>query len=271
MRKLRQLGKTSKETWNALSKEDAMFYILTNKDKRGGAWNLHEFLDTGQNQWQRFKNLLSHYGLERVYSSKKGIAVDIGCGMGRVTLAMCKDFEQVIGVDVSEDMIEKANVNMSTLRVKNCEFLVNNGADLFGIPDQSVDFCFSYLTLQHCPSRKQVLYYISEFSRVLKVDGVALFQFRVASTWFIYFKFAIGRAGQKLWSSVFKQGIKDNHTTLDAVAGNWVPLTQAYRQVSGHFRTFYLVQTPVELYEHKFWDLGNEFERWKRSFWICIK
>jgi len=95
---------------------------------------------------------------------------------------MCRDFERVIGVDVSEQMIEKANINRSTLGIKNCEFLVNNGVDLSIIPDQSVDFCFSYLTLQHCPSGRQVLHYIREFSRVLKSDGVALFQFRVAPT-----------------------------------------------------------------------------------------
>ena len=68
VRRLRRLGKISRDTWDALAKEDAMFYILTAENKRGGERNLDEFLETGQRQWQQFKNLLSHYGLERVYS-----------------------------------------------------------------------------------------------------------------------------------------------------------------------------------------------------------
>lgn len=269
VKKLQRLGEISRDTWDTLAKEDAMFYILTAENKRGGEWNLDEFLETGQRQWQQFKNLLSHYGLERVYSSR-GRAIDLGCGTGRLVLAMYEDFAQVIGVDVSEHMIEKANINRSTLGVNNCEFVINNGVDLSSISDGSVDFCLSYLTLQHCPSGKQVLHYVREFSRVLKPNGVALFQFRVAPTWFFYFRFIISRAQTKLLSWLFKKG-EDNYAILDAFAGNWVPLTQAYREISKHFQAFYLIQSPVELYKDRFWDLSSEFERWKRSFWLCIK
>ena len=268
VKKLRRFGNISRDTWDALAKEDAMFYILTDKNKKGDRWNLDEFLETGRDQWQQFKNFLSHYGLEHVYSTE-GIAIDLGCGTGRLTIAMSKDFERVIGIDVSKGMIEKANINKSTLEVKNCEFLINNGVDLSNISDQSADFCFSYLTLQHCPSRSQVLHYVREFSRVLKPNGVALFQFRVAPTWFIYFRLIISRTKTKLLGRLLKK--EDNYANLDAFAGNWVPLIQAYRGISKHFQAFYLVQTPVELYKNRFWDLSNEVERWKRSFWLCIK
>lgn len=269
MNKLRRLGDISRKTWDALAEEDARFYILTDKEKKGGSWDLDEFLETGRNQWQQFKNLLSHYGFERVYLSK-GVALELGCGVGRLVLAMCPDFKRVIGADVSQRMIEQANINKRLLKIKNVEFQANNGVDLSNISAQSVDFCFSYLALQHCPSKKQVLHYIGEFSRVLKPNGVALFQFRVAPSRFIYLKFIASKTKTKLLSKLFKRR-EGNYASLDAFAGNWVPLNEAYREIGKHFQAYYLIQTPVELYQDRFWELSSEIQRWKRSFWLCIK
>jgi len=252
-----------------LAEDDAMFYIVTAEGKKGGLWDLDEFLETGRNQWQQFKNLLSHYGLERVYLSK-GVALELGCGTGRLVLAMCPDFKRVISLDVSKRMIEQASFNRKQLGVSNIDFLVNNGVDLAGISAQSVDFCFSYITLQHCPSKQQVLHYIGEFSRVLKPNGVALFQFRVAPSLFIYLKFIVSKTKTKLLGKLFKRK-GENYARLDAFAGNWVPLSEAYREISKHFQAYYLIQTPVELYEDRLWELSSEIERWKRSFWLCIK
>lgn len=268
-KKLRRLGDISRKTWDALAEDDAMFYILTAEGKKGGSWDLNEFLETGRNQWQQFKNFLCHYGLERVYLSK-GTALELGCGTGRLVLAMCPDFKRVIGVDVSQRMIEQANISKRLLKINKVEFQANNGVDLANISAQSVDFCFSYLTLQHCPSKQQVLHYIGEFSRVLKPNGVALFQFRVAPSLFIYLKFIVSKTKTKLLGKLFKRK-GENYASLDAFAGNWVPLSEAYREISKHFQAYYLIQTPVELYEDRLWELSSEIERWKRSFWLCIK
>ena len=268
MKKLRIFGILSKDTWNNLAKEDAMYYILADTRKKEGQWNLDEFLETGHVQWKQFKSSLSNYGLEKVFSSK-GIALDLGCGTGRMAFAMSNDFNQVIGIDVSDDMIEKANTNKELLGISNCEFIVNNGIDLSDISSQSVDFCFSYIALQHCPSGKQVLNYIKEFSRVLKPDGVMLIQFRVAPTLFSYYRFVISRIEIKLLNKFLRRW--DKVVTLDAFAGNWVPLSQAYREISKYFKAYYLVQSPVEMYKDRFWELNDKLERWKRSFWLCIK
>jgi ubiquinone/menaquinone biosynthesis C-methylase UbiE len=263
---------TSKNTWNALAEDDAMFYILTDINKKDGKWNLDEFLETGRKQWQQFKNLLSNYGLERAYSTK-GKALDLGCGTGRMAFAMSEDFNQVIGIDVSEDMIEKANINKDLLGINNCEFLVNNGMDISDIANESIDFCLSYIVLQHCPSGKLVLNYIKEFSRVLKPDGVMFIQFRVAPTLLFYYRFILSRMRVKIQKLLFRRG-KINfkpYYDLDALAGNWVSLPQAYREISKYFRSYYLLQSPVEIYKERFWELSDKLERWKRSYWLCMK
>jgi ubiquinone/menaquinone biosynthesis C-methylase UbiE len=269
MKRLLKSGKSSKDTWDALAREDAMFYTLTDSTKKGGGWKVEEFLETGLRQWEQFRNLLSNYGLEHV-CSPKSVAIDLGCGTGRLTIAMSRDFERVIGVDVSKAMIEKAEINKSAAGIKNCDFMVNNGVDLSDIDDQSVDFCFSYIALQHCPSRKQVLHYIREFSRVLQPNGVALFQFRIAPTFLIFLKSIISQKRTKLLSTVLKQW-RGDHSKSDAFTGNWVSLARAYKEISKFFKAFYLMQTPIELYPNGFWDLSDSVERWKRSFWLCIK
>jgi SAM-dependent methyltransferase len=52
-----------------------------------------------------------------------------------------------------------------------------NGTDLSGLDDTSVDFVFSYIVLQHMPEPSLAIRYIREMLRVLKADGVFLFQF----------------------------------------------------------------------------------------------
>ena len=272
MKNLRKLGIKSKNTWNALAEEDAMFYILTDTDKKSRKWNVDEFLETGRNQWQQFKHLLSNYGLERAYSSK-GTAIDLGCGTGRLAFAMSEDYNQVIGIDVSEHMIEKAVTNKDSLGINNCTLMVNNGLDLADIPEQSVDFCFSYIVLQHCPSAKQVLHYIKEFARVLKPDGVMLIQFRVAPTLLFYYRFILSRIRTKLTGKLFRRSKESSkhHASQDAFVGNWVSLPQAYREISRYFRSYYLLHSPIEIYGDRFWELNKELDRWKRSYWLCIK
>lgn len=265
IRKLTKEGKLSRDTWNKLASEDAEFYILTEKGKEKRKWDKNEFLEKGQEQWTKFKKLLSHYGLENIISRNK-IALDVGCGVGRITFAMTQDFLKTIGVDVSEIMIKKALEYQKNLDIKNVEFFVNNGVDLSLFSDNSIDFLFSYIALQHCPSPGQVLNYIKEFSRVLKPAGVCLFQTRVSPTLKRYVRFLLSKKLANV-----KEFFKKTHHLEKAFMGNWVCYSKIYHVVSKYFSSFYLLQTPFELYYERFWEIKNEYERWKRSFWICIK
>jgi ubiquinone/menaquinone biosynthesis C-methylase UbiE len=59
--------------------------------------------------------------------------------------------------------------------ITNIEFVHNPANDLQVILDDSVDFLYSNIVLQHIPGKRQVVY-IEEFCRVLRPKGIMAFQ-----------------------------------------------------------------------------------------------
>lgn len=100
-------------------------------------------------------------------------ALDFGCGVGRVTQAMCAHFVRVYGIDISPLMLDKAEA--SNRYPGQCIYRLNQRPDLVFIPDQSVDLVYSVNTLWHVPIDLRPVY-IAEFIRVLKPSGLAMIQ-----------------------------------------------------------------------------------------------
>jgi ubiquinone/menaquinone biosynthesis C-methylase UbiE len=63
-------------------------------------------------------------------------ALDFGCGVGRLTRALSRYFNQSYGIDISASMIKKAQeLNQS---YPNCQFIFNDKADLRFFSDLSL-------------------------------------------------------------------------------------------------------------------------------------
>ena len=62
-------------------------------------------------------------------------------------------------------------------KLLDVEWILGNGIDLSGLGDETVDFAFSYIVLQHMPEPSFAVRYIREMLRVLKPGGMFLFQF----------------------------------------------------------------------------------------------
>jgi ubiquinone/menaquinone biosynthesis C-methylase UbiE len=104
---------------------------------------------------------------------RPGIALDFGCGLGRLTQALCERFGSVYGIDISETMITGAK---SHNRHGDRAIYHANALDqLPMVPTRTVDFVYSRLVLQHIPREVQEKY-IAEFARILAPSGVAVFQ-----------------------------------------------------------------------------------------------
>jgi SAM-dependent methyltransferase len=163
-----------RKVWAVLGEEDPLWAVLSRADKRGGRWDVEEFLATGHSEIEGQLALLAGWKLP----FQRRRALDFGCGAGRLTRALAAHFGEAIGVDVSPSMIAKArslNADLGNLR-----FIENRTARLEGIADASIDLVYSCMTLQHIPA-ELALAYVAEFLRVLAPGGVAAFQF-VAGT-----------------------------------------------------------------------------------------
>jgi SAM-dependent methyltransferase len=115
--------------------------------------------------------------LKRLGFDPQGATVlDIGCGIGRFFPGFqALGFGQMWGIDVSQEMIIQAR---KVCPVENARFIVGDGRNFTEIDDQSVDFCWSYVVLQHLPETSIVWGYLDELSRVLVPGGAFYLHFR---------------------------------------------------------------------------------------------
>jgi SAM-dependent methyltransferase len=158
-----------RRVWNQLGAEDPLWAILSDPTRRGGRWNIDEFFAAGEAEIAGVEALCAPLARPR----QRRVAVDFGCGVGRLSRALAARYAEVIGVDISPSMLDQAralNANIANLR-----FVENSRSRLEFLADGSVDFIYSMITLHHMPPVLQ-RGYIAEFLRVLSADGIAVFQ-----------------------------------------------------------------------------------------------
>lgn len=71
------------------------------------------------------------YVREKARDAGAKYLVDAYCGSGLFTLTAAKDFEQVVGVEVSEQSIEYAIQNAEANQIENADFVLGDAASIF--------------------------------------------------------------------------------------------------------------------------------------------
>lgn len=156
--------------WEELASVDPLWAILSDPKRRGGRWQLDEFFHTGELDAERALAVCGEIGRP----VRRERALDFGCGVGRVTRALAARFSEAVGVDISEGMLEQArDLNDA---VGNARFLVNTTPDLGQLDDASFDLVYSRIVLQHLRRPEEALRYVGEFLRVVRPDGIVVFQ-----------------------------------------------------------------------------------------------
>lgn len=158
------------EVWRTLGREDPLWAVYSLPEKRGGRWDLAEFLRTGEEDVARAAGLIAHHAgtaerFERV--------LDFGCGVGRLVRAWSFRARQVTGVDISEPMLDRARKILADR--PNAEVVHNARGDLAAFADGSFDLVFSLICLQHIPW-PLARGYIIEFGRICQPGGIVAFQ-----------------------------------------------------------------------------------------------
>src|ERR1700730_13606028 len=113
------------ETWEVLGKEDPLWAIFSDPDKRGGRWDFREFMETGEQDVAHFYELIRKQAHTPGTFSR---VLDFGCGVGRLTYAWGKRAKQVTGVDISASMLQIAKDNLAGR--EHINFVLNQSDDL---------------------------------------------------------------------------------------------------------------------------------------------
>jgi SAM-dependent methyltransferase len=145
--------------WNQRAGEDANYYVAFGRREQDN----EEFFSTGS-------DIAKTLELELKRLRGRDAALEIGCGPGRLLRPMSRNFKEIHGVDVSDEMIRLARERLSDTPSAHPHH--SSGSDLAMFPDEKFDLVYSYAVFQHIPSREVVFNYLREARRVLKTGGI---------------------------------------------------------------------------------------------------
>jgi SAM-dependent methyltransferase len=157
------------KNWEVFGATDPLWAIMSEPTKRNGRWELDEFFQTGKRHIAESLALLTKLGV----SVPRGKALDFGCGVGRLTQALCDEFQECYGVDISSSML--AGARSYNRHGDRCHYIHNTQNDLKIFADNTFDFILTSVVLQHMEPQF-ARNYIREFVRVLAPGGVLIFQ-----------------------------------------------------------------------------------------------
>jgi 2-polyprenyl-3-methyl-5-hydroxy-6-metoxy-1,4-benzoquinol methylase len=134
--------------WKAYGATEPHWSVLTAEEyqQRNLAENIDRFYQSGADHIESCFNFIRRLGCSTSFQK----ALDFGCGVGRLTLALAPHARQVIGVDVSPPHLNLATQRATEQSISNVQFTSIasvNDLDYF----RGFDFVISVIVLQHNP------------------------------------------------------------------------------------------------------------------------
>lgn len=202
--------------WDARARENPRVYINwpTVPDQE------EAFFASGRQDYARYVRPF----LEKMRFDPSGkTALEIGCGIGRLARCLAEAFGEVIGVDVSPEMIARA----TAAGIPRARFLAVSGGGLEGIEPASVDFVLSFAVFQHVPDKDAILRYFEETARVLRPGGI--FRLHMKGLWTLPLGRLMVEAGYSEKRTRFRKIPFVRVRLLDTWQGRSIPLPEAQR------------------------------------------
>ena len=189
-----QVFATEQAYWEGQGSENPWWAVLTNRSL-GVDIPIEEklsFYDTGIGAVEEMKSHFAELSMKPVWA---GRAMDLGCGLGRMSNALSAlGFEDVLCVDQAPSFLAAAQKALSELdgrgaiakgASKSVKF-VHSGPDLScQVQPGTVDFVHSILTLQHMKPQLQVAY-IEQMCDALKVNGIGYLGIPIGTLSWLY-------------------------------------------------------------------------------------
>lgn len=153
---------------------------------------------------------------------RSGAILDLGCGIGRLTLPLAVRYpgKAFVGVDVSPRMVSLARAEAKAQRLRNVRFMAGDGR---GLPKTlpRLAGAFSVLTFQHIPLEAQEGY-VTALARKLDPGGILRLQF-VTSEVDHFLSHGVSPDAVRDWCVL--AGLKVEALDLEAVDESWAWIT----------------------------------------------
>jgi SAM-dependent methyltransferase len=168
----------TKENWEYYGENDPYYAVATlDKFRRENLTesNKDDFFQTGYEHIQKLWDEIEDNFIE-VFEPQK--CLDFGCGVGRLVIPLAEKCEKVVGVDISELMLEEAARNCKNRKTENIKFLQTDEF-LSGAVDK-FDFIHSFIVFQHInPVEGEKI--VKKIIDSLAVDGIGVLHFAYAN------------------------------------------------------------------------------------------
>ena len=131
--------------------------------------------------FMKYVNYDEWYKFLQMFIKKKGTVLDLGCGTGEFILRFLKDGFTVIGVDLSEKMLEMSEKKLLKNNfINNYKLVKENIINYENINEnneiQQVDYIIcNFDTVNYLKNEKEFLKFIKKCNQNLKKDGYLIF------------------------------------------------------------------------------------------------
>jgi|SRR5688572_1618591 len=170
------MGNTDRN-WKKLGEIDPYYGVLSLPRFRDAATEgatRREFFTSGEDYVERIFAIIRDSLAPEFAPSR---ALDFGCGVGRVTIPLARRAAEVVGIDVSDSMLNEAAKNCEEVGAGNVTLLKSDDRleNLSGV----FDFLHSYIVFQHIPVRRGEMI-LRQMLRRLADNGVGALHFTYA-------------------------------------------------------------------------------------------
>lgn len=152
---------SNQNQWDKFANKDAIFYIDT------AVKNAEEFWNKGETSIKTY--VLPKIQKHRIHTNR---CIDFGCGIGRYSFPLAAHFHEVVGVDISEQMLQKAKSIAHEKQISNTRFIHTNDLENLKKP---VDFIYSVNVFQHIEDQNHIQEILQNLAKLL--NGFAYIQF----------------------------------------------------------------------------------------------
>ena len=160
--------------WEKWGKKDPYFGVLSHEKFRNQ--NLTDetkiaFFESGRSHIRHVIEVCRRH-LDQNFFPKR--ALDFGCGTGRLVIPLAEMAEHVVGLDVSESMLNEALKNCNEYSAKNVSLLKSD--DNLSSLDGCFNFIHSFIVFQHIPVERGRRIFANLLNH-LEEGGICVVQF----------------------------------------------------------------------------------------------